>query len=174
MDIHHWQEQSRQRRSTPILMETARYKLQGLYSLLAGLVLLVGVPFYQAIILGPAGYRAPSDSAFNHADYAPLLGWVSNHGSAFTVFRILELLTFLLALRLPFALHRAFRSYGQTLARWMLVGGLGGLVIFAAMLAWYGQLYQRRRQLQRAGANFGGSQKPLWSAASADSMAWKN
>ena len=116
-------------------METARYKLQGLYSLLAGLVLLVGVPFYQAIILGPAGYRAPSDSAFNHADYAPLLGWISDHGSAFTVFRILELLTFLLALRLPFALHRAFRSYGQTLARWMLVGGLGGLVIFAAMLA---------------------------------------
>ena len=116
-------------------METARYKLQGLYSLLAGLILLVGVPLYQAIILGPAGYRAPSDSAFNHADYAPLLGWISDHGSAFTVFRILELLTFLLALRLPFALHRAFRSYGQTLARWMLVGGLGGLVIFAAMLA---------------------------------------
>ena len=135
MDIQHWQEQSCQRRSTPILMETARYKLQGLYSLLAGLVLLVGVPFYQAIVHGPAGYRAPSDSAFNHADYAPLLGWVSNHGSAFTVFRILELLTFLLALRLPLALHRAFRSYGQTLARWMLVGGLGGLIIFAAMLA---------------------------------------
>jgi hypothetical protein len=116
-------------------MQTARVTLQGLYSLLAGLVLLIGVPVYQAIVLGPAGYRAPSDTAFNHADYGPLLLWISNHGGAFTVFRLLELLTFLLALRLPFALYRVFRSYGSTLARWMVVCGLVGLVLFAAILA---------------------------------------
>lgn len=116
-------------------METAKLKLQGVYSLLAGLVLLVAVPLYQAIILGPAGYRAPSDAAFSHADYGPLLSWISNHSSAFVFFRILELLIFLLILRLPLALFRALRGYGRTLARWMLAGGLGGLAIFAAMLA---------------------------------------
>ena len=98
-------------------METARVKLQGFYSLLAGLILLLGVPLYQSIILGPAGYRAPSDAAFNHADYGPLLLWISKNGGAFTVFRLLELLTFLFALRLPFALYRVFRRYGSTLAR---------------------------------------------------------
>lgn len=116
-------------------METARFKLQGIYSLLAGLLLLVGVPIYQSIVLGPAGYRAPSDAAFSHADYGPLLSWIADHSSAFIVFRILELLTFLLILRLPFALYRAFRGYGRTLARWMLAGGLGGIIIFAALLA---------------------------------------
>jgi hypothetical protein len=116
-------------------METAKLKLQGIYSLLAGLVLLVGVPLYQAAVLGPAGYRAPSDAAFTHADYGPLLGWISNHSSAFIFFRVLELFIFLLVLRLPLALNRALRGYGRTLARWMLIGGLGGLAIFAAMLA---------------------------------------
>jgi hypothetical protein len=116
-------------------METARIKLQGFYSLLAGLLLLVGVPIYQSIVLGPAGYRTPSDTAFNHGDYGPLLGWIADHGSAFIVFRILELVTFLLVLRLPFALHRSLRGYGRTLARWMLAGGLGGLALFAAMIA---------------------------------------
>ncbi|HLW01028.1 MAG TPA: DUF4386 family protein [Ktedonobacterales bacterium] len=116
-------------------METARLKVQGIYSLLAGLVLLVGVPIYQAAVLGPAGYRAPSDTAFNHGDYGPLLGWISGHGSAFIFFRVLELLIFLLVLRLPLALYRAFRGYGSMLARWMLAGGLGGLILFAGMLA---------------------------------------
>jgi hypothetical protein len=115
-------------------METARLKLQGIYGLLAGLVLLVGVPIYQSIFLGPAGYRAPSDAAFSHADYGPLLSWIAGNSSAFIFFRILELLTFLLILRLPFALYRAFRSYGRTLARWMLAGGLGGIILFGAML----------------------------------------
>jgi hypothetical protein len=116
-------------------METARLQLQGFYSLLAGLVLLVGVPLYQAIVLGPAGYLTPSDTAFNHADFGPLLNWISNHSGAFLFFRLLELLTFLFALRLPLALYRALRGYGRTLARWMLVGGLAGLALFAILLA---------------------------------------
>ncbi len=116
-------------------METARLKVQGIYSLLAGLILLIGVPLYQAAVLGPTGYLAPSNTAFNHGDYGPLLGWISGHSSAFIFFRVLELLIFLLVLRLPLALYRAFRSYGSTLARWMLAGGLAGLILFAGMLA---------------------------------------
>ncbi|HEY7350248.1 MAG TPA: DUF4386 family protein [Ktedonobacterales bacterium] len=116
-------------------METARLKLQGIYSLLAGVLLLVGVTLYQSLVLGPAGYHAPADAAFSHGDYGPLLSWIGDHSSAFVIFRILELLIFLLILRLPFALHRAFRSYGRTLARWMLATGLSGLALFAAMIA---------------------------------------
>jgi hypothetical protein len=116
-------------------MEIARLKLQGIYSVLAGLILLVGVPIYQAAILGPAGYRSPADAAFSQGDYGPLLGWIGNHSSAFIFFRILELIAFLLIIRLPFALHRALRAYGPALARWMLAGGLGGLVLFAGMIA---------------------------------------
>ncbi len=116
-------------------METARLKLQGIYSLLAGLSLLIGVPLYQSVVLGPAGYRVPADAAFSHGTYGPLLLWMSDHGSAFIIFRMLELVTFLLAIRLPLALHRALHSHGRTLSRWMLAGGLGGLSLFAAMIA---------------------------------------
>ncbi|HEU5201044.1 MAG TPA: DUF4386 family protein [Ktedonobacterales bacterium] len=116
-------------------MEIARLKLQGFYSLLAGAILLVGVPIYQAVVLAPAGYRAPSDTAFSKGDYGPLLLWIAGHGSDFIIFRCIELVAFLLMLRLPLALYRALRSRGTTLARWMVVSGLGGLILFAAMIA---------------------------------------
>ena len=116
-------------------MQTARIKLQGFYSLLAGFVLLVGVPIYQSVVLGPAGYRGPSDMAFTHEDYGPLLSWIGIHSNAFIVFRLLEIIAFFLIIRLPFALHRALKPYGRTLARWMLAGGLGGLALFVAMIA---------------------------------------
>jgi uncharacterized membrane protein len=116
-------------------MEIARLKLQGFYSLLAGAILLLGVPIYQAVVLAPAGYHAPSDTAFSKGDYGPLLLWIAGHGSEFIIFRCIELVAFLLMLRLPLALYRALRSRGTTLARWMVVSGLGGLVLFAAMIA---------------------------------------
>jgi hypothetical protein len=147
-------------------MEAARLKVQGIYGLLAGLVLLAGVPLYQAAVLGPAGYRIPSDTAFNHGNYGLLLGWISNHGSAFIFFRVMELLIFLLVLRLPLALYRAFRGYSSTLARWMLAGGLGGLILFAGMLALstisfvnaaasYGSLDPSSAAAKDAASNFG-------------------
>ena len=116
-------------------MEIARLKLQGFYSLLAGAILLLGVPIYQAVVLAPAGYRAPSDTAFSKGDYGPLLLWIAGHSSDFIIFRCIELVAFLFMLRLPLALYRALRSRGTTLARWMVVSGLGGLILFAAMIA---------------------------------------
>ena len=116
-------------------METARLKLQGIYGLLAGLVLLIVIPVYQMTVLGPAGYQAPAATAFNQGNYGPLLAWISNHGSVFIIYRFLEIIAFLLAIRLPLALYRALRTYGGTLARWLVVGGIGGLGVFAAMIA---------------------------------------
>lgn len=116
-------------------METARIKLQGTYSLLAGFILLLGVPMYQIAFLGPAGYQTPANTAFSQGNYGPLLVWISTHGSAFVIYRFLELIAFLLAIRLPLALRLALRGYGRTLTRWMVVTGMGGLGIFAAMIA---------------------------------------
>ncbi len=116
-------------------METARVKLQGTYSLLAGFILLLGVPIYQIAFLGPAGYQAPANTAFSQGNYGPLLAWISTHGSAFVIYRFLELIAFLLAIRLPLALRLALRGYGRTLTRWMVGTGIGGLGIFAAMIA---------------------------------------
>jgi hypothetical protein len=116
-------------------METARIKLQGIYSLLAGFFLLLGVPIYQITFLGPEGYQAPANVAFSQGNYGPLLAWISTHGSAFVIYRFLELIAFLLAIRLPLALRLALRGYGSTLTRWMVVAGVGGLGLFVAMIA---------------------------------------
>lgn len=116
-------------------METARLKIQGGYSLLAGIVLLIVIPVYQATVLAPAGYQAPAAAAFSQGNYGPLLEWIGTHSTEFLIFRLLELSAFLLIWRLPLALARALRGYGQTLARWTLVCGTGGVAIFGGLLA---------------------------------------
>jgi hypothetical protein len=116
-------------------MQTARLQLQGVYSLLAGLLLLLGVPLYQSLMLVPAGYQSPAATAYSQGNFAPLLLWISSHSQPFALFRLLEFATFLLILRLPLALARSLRSYGSTLARWVLFAGTGGIVLFGAMIA---------------------------------------
>ncbi len=116
-------------------METARLKVQGGYSLLAGLVLLLGIPLYQAAVLSPAGYQAPATSAFSQGSYGPLLLWLSSHSQEFALFRLLEFGAFLLMLRVPLALARVLRPYGRTLAQWVLLAGTAGVTLFGAMIA---------------------------------------
>jgi hypothetical protein len=116
-------------------METARLKVQGVYSILAGMVLLLGVPLYQAAVLAPDGYQALAASAFSQGTYGPLLLWISSHSQAFAVFRLLEFGAFLLMLRVPQALSRVLGAYGRTLARWVLIAGTAGITLFGAMIA---------------------------------------
>jgi hypothetical protein len=116
-------------------MEIARLKVQGGYSLLAGLILLLGIPLYQAIVLSPTGYQILAATAFTQGTYGPLLLWIGSHSQAFAIFRLLEFGAFLLTLRLPLALSRILHSYGSTLARWVLIAGTTGATIFGAMIA---------------------------------------
>jgi hypothetical protein len=116
-------------------METARLKVQAIYSLLAGLLLLLGVPLYQAVVLAPAGYQAPATAAFSQGNYGPLLLWIGSNSQPFIFFRLLELGIFLLLLRLPIALAHTLRRQGHTLARWVSIAGTGGLILFSTMLA---------------------------------------
>ena len=116
-------------------MEIARLKVQGGYSLLAGLVLLLGVPLYQAVVLSPTGYQTLTATAFTQGTYGPLLLWIADHSQTFAIFRLLEFGAFLLTLRVPLALSRVLHRYGRTLARWVLIAGTAGVTIFGAMIA---------------------------------------
>jgi hypothetical protein len=116
-------------------METARLKVQGAYSLLAGIILLLGVPLYQAAVLAPTGYQALAANAFSQGAYGPLLLWIGSHSQEFAIFRLLEFGAFLFMLRVPLALSRVLRSYGRTLARWVLIAGTTGVTLFGTMIA---------------------------------------
>jgi hypothetical protein len=76
-------------------------RLRATYALVAGLILLVGVPLYQAAVLVPAGYAAAVAPALDHRDFAPLLAWIGQHVAADRLYRVLQLVPFLLALSLP-------------------------------------------------------------------------
>lgn len=75
-------------------------RLRAIYAVVAGVLLLAGVPLYQSAILGP-GYAASVAPAVAHADFAPLLAWIAGHSGADRGARIVQLLPFLLALPLP-------------------------------------------------------------------------
>ena len=78
----------------------AKLQRSALYSLIGALLLIVGVPLYQLIVLNPSGY---SDAL---TSLAHTLRWINSHGLLFTGYRALLLVGFALMLGLPFALFR--------------------------------------------------------------------
>ncbi len=83
----------------------ARLRSNGTSYLCAGLLLLVGIPAYQAFILAPLGYNnaLAVTSSGNSAAY---LAWIGIHLFPFLLYRLLLLLAFILLLSLPFSLFR--------------------------------------------------------------------
>ncbi len=83
----------------------ARLRSNGTSYLCAGLLLLAGIPAYQAFILAPYGYNNAigATSAGNSAAY---LAWIGAHQFPFLLYRLLLLLAFILLLSLPFSLFR--------------------------------------------------------------------
>jgi hypothetical protein len=78
----------------------AKLQRSALYCLIGALLLVVGVPLYQLIVLNPAGY---SDAL---TSLAQTLRWINGHGLLFIGYRALLLVGFALMLGLPFALFR--------------------------------------------------------------------
>ena len=78
----------------------AKLQRSALYCLIGALLLIVGVPLYQLIVLNPAGY---SDAL---TSLAQTLRWINGHGLLFIGYRALLLVGFALMLGLPFALFR--------------------------------------------------------------------
>lgn len=78
----------------------ARLQRSALYCLIGALLLVIGVPLYQLIVLNPAGYS----SALNSLSQTLL--WINGHALLFIGYRALLIVGFALMLGLPFALFR--------------------------------------------------------------------
>ena len=78
----------------------AKLQRSALYCLIGALLLVVGVPLYQFIVLNPAGYSNTLNSL------AQTLRWINSHGLLFAGYRALLVAGFALMLGLPFALFR--------------------------------------------------------------------
>ena len=83
----------------------ARLRSNGISYLCAGLLLLAGIPAYQAFVLAPLGYNnaLAVTSTGNSTAY---LAWIGGHQFPFLLYRVLLLFAFVLILSLPFSLFR--------------------------------------------------------------------
>ena len=78
----------------------ARLQRSAFYCLIGALLLIVGVPLYQLLVLNPAGYSSALNSL------TQTLRWINGHGLLFVGYRALLVAGFALMLGLPFALFR--------------------------------------------------------------------
>ena len=83
----------------------SRLRTNGIYYLAGALLLLIGVPAFQALILTPEGYN----KALSGSDVSALasyLSWIGGHTVLFLIYRLLLAGAFALLLTLPFSLFR--------------------------------------------------------------------
>ena len=114
--------------------ELARIRLRGGYAILAGILLLLGVPLVQSLVLVPTGYVTAVNAIVSHQDFGPLLSWAAAHPFESRLFRVIEVIPFLLALGLPGPLCSilwAEAHRGRYLAAWL---GRLGFALFALAL----------------------------------------
>jgi hypothetical protein len=83
----------------------SRLRLSGWYYLLGALLLLLGVPFYQLLVLNPLNYNAILSNQGN-SHFAFYLAWISNYTLQYVLYRCLLIAAFVLLLTLPFNLFR--------------------------------------------------------------------
>lgn len=111
--------------------ELARVKLRGLYAVVAGLLLIVGIPLFEGIVLAPAGYVTAIEQVTRHGSFAPLLAWAGQHAGLDLTFHIVELAPFLLVVALPGSLRRALWSRDRQMGRVAALSGLAGFALYA-------------------------------------------
>lgn len=83
----------------------SRLRTNGVYYLVGALLLVVGIPLFQALILNPEGYS----KALSGPDVSTLsayLSWIGQHKLLFFVYRLVLAGAFALFLTLPFSLFR--------------------------------------------------------------------
>lgn len=112
----------------------ARLRLRGGYAILAGVLLLIGIPLFQSLALAPTGYLDAVNAIIAHRDFGPLLVWSAAHPFESRLFRVFEVIPFLLALGLPGPLRGLFwsdKSRSGLVATWV---GRVGFALFALAL----------------------------------------
>jgi hypothetical protein len=80
--------------------------INGISYLLSALLLLVGIPLYQLLVLNPAGYGTILAGNNGPSLATAYLNWIGSHQLQFIIHRLLLTLTFVLLLTLPFVLFR--------------------------------------------------------------------
>jgi len=83
----------------------ARLQRNGRYFIVGALLLLLGVPVYQYLLLIPQGY-SNAQAAIAQNAFLPYLYWIANHVALFLGSRLLLVLAFLALIGLPFTLFR--------------------------------------------------------------------
>jgi len=83
----------------------ARLRTNGFLYLISAVLLIAGVPLYQALALEPAGFSRVLNAKGTNT-FAIYLVWIHEHNGLFLGYRILLILAFALILTLPFSLYR--------------------------------------------------------------------
>jgi hypothetical protein len=83
----------------------SRLRQNGVYYLIGALILIIGVPLYQFLVLTPSGYgEALNGTGTSHI--TAYLTWIANHNDQFLLYRALLVIAFGLLFTLPFTLFR--------------------------------------------------------------------
>ena len=112
-------------------LELARVKLRGIYAIVAGAVLLLGIPLYQSLFFSNTGYTPAVEAIAKHEDFKPLLAWISQHTGADVVSRLLYLLPLLAMTTLPGSLRRVLWPKEAAAGRAMAWSGTIGFGCYA-------------------------------------------
>lgn len=82
-----------------------RLRTNGALYLISAVLLVPGVPMYQALALEPAGFSSVLNATGANT-FSTYLVWIHEHNGLFLGYRILLMLAFALILTLPFSLYR--------------------------------------------------------------------
>lgn len=83
----------------------SRLRANGVYYLIGALILIIGVPLFQLLVLTPSGYgEALNGVSTGHI--TTYLTWITNHNGQFLLYRALLVIAFGLLFTLPFTLFR--------------------------------------------------------------------
>lgn len=118
-------------------IELTRIRLRGIYAMVAGAMLLIGVPALESVTLAANGYLAAVDATARSGDFQPLLAWIVTHSGLDGGFRLFVLVPFLLAITLPAAIVRVLwpgvASLASRVALWAGRVGFGCFTLAAVM-----------------------------------------
>ncbi|HEU5346971.1 MAG TPA: hypothetical protein VFU63_00025 [Ktedonobacterales bacterium] len=114
--------------------ELARIRLRGGYAILAGILLLIGVPLFQNLVLAPTGYVAAVNAIVAHQQFGPLLVWSAAHPFESRLFRVFEVIPFLLAFGVPGPLRSILWAYEPKGGRVTVWAGRIGFALFVLAL----------------------------------------
>jgi len=83
----------------------SKLHINGIYYLIGAVLLLLGVPLYQSLILIPQGY-SDAIASTEKGLFTSYLSWLGNHPAQFLGYRVILLLAFAILITLPFTLFR--------------------------------------------------------------------